>query len=330
MFNEAVPRLKFWGRFSRGGMKKYQYLAAGVFMFCMSITLPAQNQYFDIGRFSFFLTPKVLKDGSIIEFGLGYEYTEHAAGELRLRFSNEIKNEQFDGTIPDSLNTIGRNSFEIFLMPYEYFFIKNPSTKFQTGLGMYYNYETLSEKGYFNMPALEALGKEKVNSFSNNFSAHILGPNIEAAFVHRMGRLDLSARGGIVPFFYLHTRQKMGIVPLMEPNYADFSKNTRGSPYFYTDIGLVFFKYISLALLYDFSRLNYNVIDFDNSLNWYNPGRTVITQSLKAEASLLIPLQGSVYTQIGGGFTVDSVQLDSAPPVRKNRQYLIFSAKMLR
>jgi hypothetical protein len=311
-------------------VKKLQYLIASIFIAGMPAALSSQNRYFDISRFSFFLTPKVLRDGSIIELGFGYEYTERTAGELRLRFSSEAKNEQFSEAVPDSLNVIDEKSFEISLMPYEYYFVKTPRTKFQAGLGIYYRYEALDEKGYFNMPALEALGKEKVNSFSNDFSMHTLGPGIEAGFVHRADRLDLSVRGGVVPFYLLKTRQKMGIVPLMEPNYADFSRDTWGSPYFYADVGFTLFRYVSLALLYDFSRLQYDVIDFDDNLNWYNPGRTVITQSLKTEASLLIPLQGSVYTQIGGGYTLDSVQLDSASAIRRNRPYLIFSTKMIK
>jgi hypothetical protein len=122
----------------------------------------------------------------------------------------------------------------------------------------------------------------------------------------------------------------MGIVPLMEPDYADYLQNTFGGPYIYADAGFVLFKYISLALLYDFSRLDYQVIDFDDNLNWHHPGRTVITQSLRAEISLLIPLQGSVYTQIGYGYIFDSLQLDSASPVRTNRHYLIFSIKAVK
>jgi hypothetical protein len=195
---------------------------------------------------------------------------------------------------------------------------------------VYYNYETLAEKGYFNMPVLETWGKEKVNSFSNSFSMHLLGPAVETGFLRRAGRIELSVHGGLVPVFYLNTRQDMKIVPLLEPGHRDFSQDTWGSPYFYADTGLVMFKYLFLALLYDFSRVNYQVVDFDDTLNWYNPGRTVITQSVKTEISLLIPLQGLVYTQIGFGYTFDFMQLDSASPVQSNRPYLIFSTKMVK
>jgi hypothetical protein len=93
----------------------------------------------------------------------------------------------------------------------------------------------------------------------------------------------------------------------------------------YGDLNVIIFKFISLALLYDFSRLKYQVIDFDGKLQWYNPERTVVSQSAKLEASLLIPLPSSVYTQIGYGHAFDAVQLDSNEPVRNGRHYFIFA-----
>jgi hypothetical protein len=257
--------------------------------------------------------------------GLGYAYTGRLSGELRFRFSGESKNERFDEAVPDSLNAMSKNAFAVFLMPLEYFFVKKPDTRFHAGAGAYYQHETLSEKGYFNMPALEARGKEKINSFSNDFSTHALGPNIEAGLAHKTAWLGVSVRGGVVPVFWLHTDRTMRIAPLMEPNYADYSKNTWGSPYAYGDLTMLFFKFISLALLYDFSRLKYQVIDFDNDLQWYNPERTVVSQSVKLEASLLIPLPSSVYTQIGYGHAFDAVRLDSGDPVRRGKHYLIFA-----
>jgi hypothetical protein len=309
-------------------MKKHQRLAIGMFMACISVPLFAQNEYGDFGPFSFFLTPKVLKDGSITELGLGYDYTERSSGELRLRFSNEAKNEQFDETVPDSLNAVDKSGFALFLIPYHHFFAKSPRIRFQAGPGIYYNYDKLSEKGYFNMPSLAALGKEKVNSFSNDLSTHMLGPTIETALVCRTGRIEFSLHGGVIPVFYLHTSQDMSIVPLLEPDSASYEQDTWGSPGFFADINFIMFKYVSLALLYDFFRLNYKVVDFNDNLKWYNPDRAVISQSLKLEVSLLIPLQGSVYTQVGYGYTFDSIQLDSASPVQSNRHYLIFSTRV--
>jgi hypothetical protein len=179
------------------------------------------------------------------------------------------------------------------------------------------------------MPSLQNLGKERVNSFTNDFTMHIVGPDLELGFAWRSAYVNLSANAGIVPIFYLSARQKTGIVPLMDPHYADHSQQTSGSPYLYADIGFIIWKYVSLAFLYDFSRLNYKVIDFDDNLQWYTPERKVTTQSLKIETSLLIPLGGDIYTQIGYGHTFDSTQLDSASPVKSSRQYLILTAKLV-
>jgi hypothetical protein len=308
-------------------MKVCRYLAVVALGFVMP--LPSFAQKLDIGRFSFSLSPKVLKDGSITDLSFGYEYTEKFGGELRFRYSNSAKNGQFDETVPDSLNAIDESIFEVFLLPFEYFFLKKPQAKFWIGTGGYYNYRALNEKGYFNMPGLEALNKEKVNSYANDFSMHVVGPDIETGFTYHAAWLNVSVHAGIVPVFYLIASQKMTITPLMEPGHADYAQQTSGSPYFYADLGVVLFKYISLSFLYDFSRLNYKAIDFDNDLNWYNPEKTTIAQSLKIEASLLIPLQGSVYTQIGYGHTFDSTQLDSDSPVKSSRQYVILAAKIV-
>jgi hypothetical protein len=306
------------------------WLAAGILGVGIPLTAFAQSQNFGNDRFSFSLTPKVLRNGSITDVALGYAYTENSSGELRLRFSNEAKNEQFDETVPDSLNAIDEKSIEVFLMPFKYLLVKNPFIEFQAGAGVYYDYNVLNEKGYFNMPALGVLGKETVNSFSNDFSMHVFGPDIEAGFTCRIDWLAVSAHAGIIPVFYLNARQKMSIVPLLEPNNVDYTQNISGSPCLYADISFILFKYLSFNFLYDFSRLKYKVIDFDNTLKWYNPERVVLSQSLKIEASLLIPLQSSVYTQIGYGHTFDSIRLDSDSPIQSSKQYLILSARTVK
>jgi hypothetical protein len=129
--------------------------------------LAAQNQSFGNGNFSFSLSPKVLKDGSILDAALGWRYTANSAGTLRVRFSTTAKNEQFDETVPDSLVAREDSMFETFLTPFEYAILNKPSVQFKVGGGLYYNYYTLTEKGFFDMPILEQLSKARVNSFSN-------------------------------------------------------------------------------------------------------------------------------------------------------------------
>jgi hypothetical protein len=116
------------------------------------------------------------------------------------------------------------------------------------------------------------------------------------------------------------------MIPLLDPHYADYSQNTWGSPYFYMRLDSVFFKYVNLVFLYDVAQLRYQSIDFDENLDWIHPESTVLTQSLKIETSLLLPLGGMSF-QIGYGYTFDSTRFDSAPPVEGNRQYIILTAR---
>jgi hypothetical protein len=310
--------------------KPYCYGVIAIFFTFLPTYAFTQNHDVNFGDFYFSLSPKILKYGTINDLTFGYNYTKSLTSELRLRFSYVTKKEQFDKTLPDSLNIIEENNIETFFIPLKYYFIKNSYIESVAGAGIYYGYNKLTENGYFNMPSLEILGKEKVNSFSNNFSRHVVGPDIEIDFIYHANWLNVSVRGGIVPIFYLHAYQKMGIIPLLEPNYADYSQNTWGIPYFYTDVNIILFRYISFTLLYDFSRLNYQVIDFDNNLNWNTVDRNVITQSFKLEASLLIPLGIDIYTQLGYGHTFDSTKIDSVSPIHSSKQYLIFSVRKMK
>ncbi|MDR0784796.1 MAG: hypothetical protein LBE74_02795 [Treponema sp.] len=96
--------------------------------------LSAQNQSFALGRLSFFLSPKVLKDGSITDASLGFQYTPNSGGILRVRYSNRANNDQFDETVPDSLVAASTESVEVFLTPFEYAFLNRPSAQIKRRL----------------------------------------------------------------------------------------------------------------------------------------------------------------------------------------------------
>jgi hypothetical protein len=289
----------------------------------------AQTVGFDVGNIFFSVSPKILQHGSITDVGAGYRYTEHYSSRLHFRFSNEDKNDEFDiDGVSDSLNVINEKNFEVFLLPVEWTFVENPKMEFKTGAGIYYNYNTLAEKGYFNMPLLEELGKERVNSYKNDFSMHTFGINFEINFISRIDNVEMSGTAGIVPVFYFLSKQKMGMVPLLDPHYAEFSQRRFGSPYVYADINVILFKYFSLSCLYDFSRLEYQVIDFDDSLNWYNPSRMVFSNAIKLEASLLVPIMSAVKAKIGFGYSWNSIQLDTAKPIWNRQYYVVFDTKV--
>jgi hypothetical protein len=72
--------------------------------------------------------------------------------------------------------------------------------------------------------------------------------------------------------------------------------------------------------------LKYKVIDFDENLAWFNPEKTLVSQSFKIEGSLLLPLGGGLSVQIGYGYTFDSIRQDDIS-TQKNRQYAIFAVR---
>jgi hypothetical protein len=288
----------------------------------------AESQSFDFGRFSFSLSPKILKDGSITDIGLGYMYTEKTDGQLRFRITNISKNEELPG-VADSLNAITENIYEFFLLPIGYNFLKTESSRFWGGAGLYYDYDKLNEKGFFNMPELEGMDppRERVNSYTNNFSMHLLGPLADAGISFTAEWFGISFSGGIVPIFFLHSSQKMSMIPLLDPHRAEHSQDTWGAPYFYLNFDSILLKYINLVFLYDFAKLKYRTIDFDDYLNRITPESTVTTQSFMIEASVLLPLGGNMFSRIGYGYTFDTIQLDSDAAVSGNRQYLILTVK---
>jgi hypothetical protein len=245
-------------------------------------------------------------------------------GELRFRNTTTSKNEEF-AYVVDSLNAAQENIFEVFLLPVEYTFIRTANSRAWLGGGLYYEYDKLAEKGFFDMPALET----RVNSYTNDFSMHIIGPLIDAGVDFNMGCLNTTLSAGVVPLFFLHASQEMSMTPLLDPDYADYTQDTTGSPYFYARLDSVFFKYVNLVLLYDVAQLRYQSIDFefvDDHFDWIHPESKVLTQSLKIETSLLLPLGGMSF-QIGYGYTFDSTRFDSALPVMDNRQYIILTAR---
>ncbi|MDR1219255.1 MAG: hypothetical protein LBK73_06540 [Treponema sp.] len=288
----------------------------------LAIPLAAQAQE----RLSFSLSPKVLKDGSIIDMSLGCHYTPQIAGNVRLRFSNATRNERFDETA-DSLNVVEDQTFALFLTPLEFALFNRPSVQLKVGGGLYYEYHTLAEKGFFNSPKLEEQGKEPVNSFSNDFKTHSVGPTITLGFNYQTEWFSAAVNGGVVPIFYLSVRQNMKITPLMGPP-ADYSQETAGGPYFYADLSVTLFKYVSLALFYEYAELDcYKVVGFDDQFKWLTPESKTITQSLKLEVCAFIPLGGNVYIQIGYGHSFDSTEIDYAPLVESGADYLILAMK---
>jgi len=224
-----------------------------IFTFLSLQIIYANGQSFSFGNFDFLLSTKIMEDGSISDFGLGYNYSERISSRLNIRYTNITKNEELIG-VEDSLNAVKETFFELFFSPIEYNFFKRKSSKAWAGAGLYYEYNKLDEKGYFNMPSLEILNppKERVNSYTNDFAMHLIGPLIDIGINYKSDYFSIGFSGGIVPIFYLSGKQKTSIVPLIYPHTAENSQNIFGSPHLYLNLDGIFFKYINLVLLYNF------------------------------------------------------------------------------
>jgi hypothetical protein len=306
--------------------KKLFSIVAFMFMSNLS-TLFAESTAFEFGRLNFSVSTKILKDGFITDMGVGYRYGDKTGSSLRLRYSTISKNEEWED-VEDSLNASNEKIFDVFLLPIQYYFIRLPEHQLWLGGGAYYKFDKLNEKGFFNMPILETLTppRERVNSFENEFKMHLTGPLLDFGYSFKKTLFSLTFSGGIVPLFLLHSGQTMSITPLFDPPAADNLQNVIGSPYLFFSLDCVLLKYFNIAGQYEFARLSYKVIDFDSNLNRILPEQETITHSIKLEASLLLPLSGTLIFQIGYGYLHDLIGFNSDADIVQNRRHYIFLA----
>jgi hypothetical protein len=236
--------------------------------------------------------------------------------------------------VPDSLNAASTNNWQVFLFPFDYYFQAGPFNTW-LGAGIYYNYTALAEKGFFNMPTLEILHHERVNSYTNDFSMKVMGPILDGGIRYPIADwLNTSLSVTLIPIFWLWTDQHTAIVPLMDPLALDFSQSSTGSPYFFMDFKASLFRYVSLALMYEYSKLKYQVIDFTydaatEDFAWAIPERTVIARSFKIEVTVLLPIGKEFGIELGYGRASNSTEIVSSSVLQEDKQYVIFSAKKI-
>jgi len=287
-----------------------------------------QKQSLNIGNASVFLDTKIMEDGTIIDVGFGLSYSDIWGGEIRGRGTKSLKNEEIsDPDIADSLIVINETIFEMSLLPIQYRYANKKSLKFWFGAGLYYEYQKSSEKGFIDMPILESVGQERVNSVKDDFSLHLTGPLLDIMFSYYSEWFNIGFSGGIVPVFFLTAKEKYSMFPLI-PKSVEHSQKTFGSPYFYLGLNSVLFKYVNLSFLYNYAQLKYQIIDFDDNLSPIHPETTVVTQSLMFQISALLPLGGFGF-QIGYGYMMDFYTHDFNNSVSEDKHYLILSGKKL-
>jgi hypothetical protein len=278
-----------------------------------------------LGKVSLSLGTNVLEDGSQTDFSLGYRYTPSTGGEIRFRYIKQSYNDDLYD-LEESLLANDELTFETFLLPFRYHFFNDSTLSFNAAAGLYYEYNTLKQHGYFNM---SALAPDNLNIYRNDFSLHLLGPLAEAGLHLRTQPVDIKLKAGIAPVFYLRREQSVQIKPYMGAAFFDHSQDTGGSPYFYGEVDGIFFKFLSLSLLYEYARINYDVIGADENKNWITPENELVTHSLKAEVSVLLSFGGGLYLQAGYGHSFDTIILNSSTPVEEDSNYVIIGTKKL-
>ena len=96
---------------------------------------------------------------------------------------------------------------------------------------------------------------------------------------------------------------------------------------FYGELGGTFFKCLSLSLLYEFARIDYDAIAFDEGRNWTTLSEELLFHSFKIEVSVLAPLGRDFSFRVGYGHSFDTIELNSGTPVQDDKDYIIIGTK---
>jgi len=265
----------------------------------------------DIGRYYMSVTPKVLNDGVQTDYSFGFFYKEAGkiAGEIRFRHIKGSDNDEV-WDISDSLLARDRTVYELFFLPLNWHFFRKSGFNLRAGLGGYYDYNSLAEKGYFNDSSLyEPAGPDTYNAYINKFTGHALGPLLDVGLSWKKGFFYSELSFGIVPVLYLIRNQTWMLKPYMTPASYSVSGNSVCGPYYYLTLDMAFnFKYISVffTLLNEYSVLKYTTAGFTETGAWGEVSEKSKNKVLAVELSILLNLGlGGFKPQIGYGRTFD-------------------------
>jgi hypothetical protein len=292
---------------------------------------------FVLGNISASVYTAILEGGFQPNFSLAYRYAPSTEGELRVRYTEQ----SYNGSLYDleeSLTANDEKTYEVFLLPFRYIFSYNSLLSLNAAAGAYYEHNALEQRGYFNHPDL---APDSLNMYNNEFSMSVLGPLLEGGLRFQtpvkdidLGRLSFQARiaditldAGIVPLFYLRRDQSTRMAPFMGNAYFNHSQDTSGSPYFYGKLGGAFFRYLNLSVLYQYARLDYDIIAINSDTGeWGTLQESFVSWSYKLEAFVLLPFGGDFGIRVGYGHSFDTIHLDSSTPVRNNNPYFFIGA----
>lgn len=260
------------------------------------------------------VTPKVLENGVQTDYSFGMFYKEAGkiAWEIKFRQINGTENDEV-WDITDSLLSRDRKVYEIFLLPINWRFFRKSGFTLRAGAGIYYDFNELNEKGYFNDSTLfEPAGPDTYNAYANKYSGHALGPLVDVGLSWKKNFFYTELSFGIVPTFYLLRNQTWNLSPYMSPSAYSVSSESFCGPYYYLTLNVAFnFKYASLflSLLNEYSVLKYTAAGFTDTGGWADVDEENKNKTLAVEASILFNLGlGGFMPQIGYGRTLDEVK----------------------
>jgi hypothetical protein len=286
-------------------------------------------------RFSVSVTPKILEHGTRqdVSFGIFYTPAMDFAGTFKLRLTKEAVNEEL-WEIPGSLVANSSMDIEGFLLPVDYVFLRSGGLNMRGGVGMYYVYSVLNQKGFF-----DDAGYGGLNAYTNDFYMNAIGPLADISVGYRRNYFYGSFSFGLVPVFYLHRDQTMKLDPFMAPAPSyNLTRGTAGSPYLYTDLDLgIITRYVSFFFLghYEFTRLEYQAIGIEvsgSTLKWTPVDEIVFTHSWAFEGSVLVPLKNrngdEIFNlQVGYGRSLNRVDQEAGDPVEDGQNYILFGVR---
>jgi len=266
-----------------------------------TLTADEQNAAgFNLKNFFFTFTPKILEDGTQNDFlfGLFYNEEEKFSGEFRFRTIKTSTSFDKIWEISDSMSATKNDTYELFLLPFNFRFLKFDNFHVRAGFGAYFNYNKSGVQGYFNDSSLYTpAGSDRYNAYIYDFTGYAIGAMLDLDITIRWKFLYFSFSGGVVPVSYFHQETSLKLSPFMTPPSFSVTGTNASGPYYYLkfNAGINFFDYVTLffSLFNEYSRLIYKSISIDDKGAWAAVEIMEDYKTFALEVSLLINLNAS-------------------------------------
>ena len=277
--------------------------------------------------------PRILGDGSIVDFVFGINYSQLWGGELRLsttQRSKMIENDvlEFSSGV-ESLTLDNTNRYEFFLIPARFRYNIFNNAWLSAGAGVYYDFGTGGTKNYSVFGNMSE-SSYQVNVYNIDITSHLVGPLLDLRFSFTSNYFDVFFKVGIVPIYYANITTRMSAFPQLRPYSSGIIQDLFESPYIFLGLDFVILKYFNFSLYYDFLSYDWRAVTYEYDRTgrqiWTYPNQNWTTHNLSYEVSALLPLGRGTFFQLGVGF-INSFFFVDGDLGRYDNFYFIFSAK---